>query len=111
MRQWVMDIIYSLQTKIQQCRVDGRHVDNAFLVSAITVLCIANKTHCQLSIQNCVQMSNLLRESYRPDREQRTCSALWALKQYLPSTSEFRYNHAYSIANYTLNIVTTFVSL
>lgn len=87
-----MDIVQSLQAKIQQCRVDGRHVDNMFLVSAIAVLCIADKTvFYQLSQQDRVQMSNLLRESYRPDREQRTCSALCALKNHLPN-SEFRYN-------------------
>ena len=94
MRDWVMDIVYSLQKKLVQCHVDGRHVDDAFLVSAIAVLCIADRTItlARLSEQNCVQMSNLLRESYRPDRKQKACSALYALEQNL-STSQFRYNH------------------
>ena len=85
-----MDIVHSLQTKLEH--QDGRH-DDAFIVSAITVLCIADKTITlgQLSEEDCVQMSDLLRESYRPGREQKLCSAYFYLEQHLP-TSEFRYN-------------------
>lgn len=93
MEQWVMNIVHSLLTKVEQCRVDGRHVDDAFLVSAITILCIAHKTItlAQLSEQNCVQMSSLLRESYRPDQEQKACPALYSLEHHLP-IQQFRYS-------------------
>ena len=104
MEEWVMNIVDSLLTKIDQCRVDGRQVDDAFLVSAITVLCIADKTKTlsQLSEQDCVQISNLLRESYRPDQKQKKCSALSVLKQHIP-TPQFRYNHTHYIFDYTYN--------
>ena len=90
MGQWVMSIVKRLQTmriyNLEQWSVDAR---KACLVSAIAVLCIAHETITlpQLSEQNCVRMSNLLRESYRP--EKRECPAC-ILEEHI-STEQFRY--------------------
>ena len=82
-----MSIVKRLQTtRIDQWCVDVR---TPCLVLAIAVLCIAHETItlAQLSEKNCVQMSNLLRESYRP--EQKECAA--CIIKYYISTAQFRY--------------------
>ena len=87
MGQWVMSIVKRLQTtRIEQWSVDAR---KACLIPAIAVLCIAHETItlAQLSEQNCVRMSNLLRESYRP--EQKECAA--CILEDRISTDQFRY--------------------
>ena len=87
MGQWVMSIVKRLQTtRIEQWSVDAQ---KACLISAIAVLCIAHETITllQLSELNCVRMSNLLRESYRP--EQKECPAC-ILEDHI-STDQFRY--------------------
>ena len=89
MGQWVMSIVQRLQTRISdldQCSVDTR---KSCLISAMAVLCIAHETITlvQLSEKNCVRMSNLLRESYRP--EQKECPA-YVLEEHI-STDQFGY--------------------
>ena len=82
-----MSIVKRLQTtRLEQWSIDAR---KKCLVSAIAVLCIAHETItlAQLSEQNCVRMSNLLRESYRP--EQKECAAC-ILEDHI-STDQFRY--------------------
>ena len=82
-----MSIVKRLQTtRLEQWSIDAR---KKCLVSAIAVLCIAHETITllQLSEQNCVRMSNLLRESYRP--EQKECAAC-ILEDHI-STDQFRY--------------------
>ena len=81
-------VIHSLLTKIVQCDVDENQI-GASLLSSITVLCIGSETDtlAQLSEETCVDMANLLRESYRPDNN--TCPAYYVLEDHIP-TSKFR---------------------
>ena len=81
-------VIHSLLTKIVQCDVDENQI-GASLLSSITVLCIGSETDtlAQLSEETCVDMANLLRESYRP--ENNTCPAYYVLEDHIP-TSKFR---------------------
>ena len=89
MERWTMDIVHTLQTKLEKC-TDRRRAAGSFLVSAITVLCIVYKIDAlsQLSQQDCCAIACLLRESYRPEKN--TCLAYAALEKYLPTT-DFRY--------------------
>ena len=63
--------------------------DGSVLVSAITALCIAYRTFTlsQFSEQNCVEVVNVIRESYRPYN--RTCPAYHFLEDHV-STPAFR---------------------
>lgn len=86
MVQWVIEIIDHLQIKLDSSCAPA---DGSVLVSAITTLCIAYKTSTlsQLSEQNCVEVVNVVRESYRPYG--RTCPAYYVLENCL-STPNFR---------------------
>ena len=88
MGQWVKSIIHSLLTKIEQCGMD-KSPTGANLLSSVTVLCIGSETDtlARLSEETCVDMANLLRESYRP--ENNTCPAYYVLEDHIP-TSKFR---------------------
>ena len=88
MGQWVKGIIHSLQKKIEQCGVDENQI-GASLLSSVTVLCIGSETDtlAQLSEETCVDMANLLRESYRPKHN--ACPAYFVLEDHIP-TSKFR---------------------
>ena len=87
MGQWVKSVIHSLLRKIEQCSDESQI--GASLLSSVTVLCIGSETDTltQLSEETCVDMANLLRESYRP--ENNTCPAYYALENHIP-TENFR---------------------
>lgn len=91
MGQWVVKTIYALLTRVEMHDEDGNQVDGTCLVSAIALLCIANETITfdQVSEKNCVEMSNLLRKSYKPNQRTKTCPAYDVLEQHL-STVDFR---------------------
>ena len=88
MGQWVRSVIHSLLRKIQQCSEDEIQT-GASLLSSVTVLCMGSETDtlAQLSEETCVDMANLLRESYRP--ENNTCPAYYVLENHIP-TKNFR---------------------
>lgn len=88
MVHWLMTTIHGLRTRVDKYEDSGGYNNGLFLVSAITVVCIADNTKCldHLSEGGCVDIVELLRHSYQTNPHERcSCPAYETLVKHLPT--------------------------